>query len=56
MSEPQTQPQGEEEVLTPQDVQSANNRNRAVATRPGWIAVVAFVGFVGGLAAFMFHF
>lgn len=56
MSEQQTQPQSEETVLTPRDVQSANNANRKVATRPGWVAMIAFVGFVGGLAAFMFHF
>jgi hypothetical protein len=44
------------EIVTPQDVQAANNRNRGSATRPGWMAGVAFVAFVGGLAAFMFHF
>ena len=45
-----------EAVVTPQQVQAANNENRRVATRPGWIAGVAAVAFIGGLAAFMFHF
>ena len=56
MSEQQTQAPGQDQVLTPQDVQAANNKNRGSATRPGWIAAVAFLVFVGGLAAFMFHF
>lgn len=56
MSDQQVQSPEEEAVLSPQDVQKANNRNRGSATRPGWMAGVAFVVFVGGLAAFMFHF
>ena len=58
MSDQKIQSPGQEQevILTPQDVQAVNNRNRRSATRPGWIAGLAFLVFVGGLAAFMFRF
>jgi hypothetical protein len=56
MSEQQNPASAEDKFMTPQEVQAVNNRNRGVATRPGWIAGLAFVAFAGGLAAFMFHF
>ncbi len=56
MSDQQIQSSEQEQVLTPRDVQAVNDTNRGVATRPGWIAVVAFLVFVGGLAVFMFKF
>ncbi|HSR55514.1 MAG TPA: hypothetical protein VLN73_04705 [Alphaproteobacteria bacterium] len=46
----------EEKVVTPQQVQEANYQNRKAATRPSWMAGLAALVFIGGLAAFMFHF
>ena len=56
MSEQQAQSREQDQLLTPQDVQTVNDSNRSVPTRPGWIAVLAFLVFVGGLGAFMFNF
>ncbi len=46
----------QQEVNTPQQVQAANNANRDRASRPGWIAALCMLAFLGGLAAFMYHF
>jgi hypothetical protein len=56
MSEQQVQSREQDQLLTPRDVQAVNDRNRKAATRPGWIAGLAFLVFMGGLAAFMFSF
>jgi hypothetical protein len=46
----------QQEVVTPQQVQAANNANRGRASRPGWIAGLCVLAFLGGLALFMYHF
>lgn len=60
MSEQQISQQAEsaspEAPTTPQEIKEANNQNRKSATRPGWIAGVCALVFVGGLVAFMANF
>ncbi len=54
MSETQT-PAQESAPVSPEEMKDINNRARGQPTRPGLIAMIAALVFIGGLATFMFN-